>query len=70
MNSFIKQWRLDCKLSQTEAAAILKMSAQRYNYIERKGSTLPHEALRMMANAWAETTERKAAEFYRKYHES
>lgn len=68
--SIVRKWREDCGLSQREAAQLLEMSPQRYNYFERFGSTLPHDALRIMANVWAERTQSNIARFYSEYHSS
>lgn len=68
--SIVRKWREQCGLSQREAAQLLEMSPQRYNYFERFGSTLPHDALRIMASAWSEKTQRTPHDFYSLYHES
>lgn len=66
--NIVLKWRSDCGLSKSEAAQLLDISPQRYDYLERKASVMPKGALAVMANAWAERTERKTQEFYEWYH--
>lgn len=66
----LKQWREQCRISQSEAAKLLGVSPQRYSYMEHHGKVIPHSALRLMANAWAESTEQSVVKFYGWYHNS